>query len=94
MDALESLILADASGLGVLELDWRSLNRFLPSASAPKFSGLAREDAAGDDDHADTITHMLTTLDAPALHTAFSDILKAEIGEILRVPAQKSTPNA
>ncbi|MGK9007589.1 acyl carrier protein, partial [Citrobacter europaeus] len=33
-----------------------------------------------------------TTLDAPALHTAFSDILKAEIGEILRVPAQKIDP--
>lgn len=92
LDALESLLLADASGLGVLELDWRSLNRFLPSASAPKFSGLAREDGAGDDDHRDTITHMLATLDAPALHTAFSDILKAEVGEILRVPAQKIDP--
>src|SRR3546814_3354298 len=33
LQALESMLLADASGLGVLELDWRALRRFLPSAA-------------------------------------------------------------
>lgn len=93
LDALESMLLANASGLGVLELDWRALNRFLPSASAPKFSGLALDDdEAGDQDQGTPIVHMLATLDAAALHTAFSDMLKAEMGEILRVPAHKIDP--
>lgn len=92
LDALESMLLADASGLGVLELDWNALGRFLPSASTPKFSDLAGDDTAGDDDQGNDIAHLLTTLDAPALHAAFSDILKAEIGEILRIPPQKIDP--
>ncbi|OZI77651.1 type I polyketide synthase [Bordetella genomosp. 12] len=92
--ALESLLLTHRNGLGVLELDWHALNRFLPSSQAPKFSGLARR--AGDSEHegeqGNDIAHLLATLDEPALHAAFGDMLKAEIGEILRVSADKIDP--
>ncbi len=42
LDALEAMLLADRSDLGVLDLDWRALSRFLPTAATPKFAELAR----------------------------------------------------
>jgi len=92
--ALEDMLLADASGLGVLELDWRALRRFLPSANTPKFNLLARRTSESGDDDGDArdITHLLATLDDEALHPVFVDMLKTEVGEILRVPADKINP--
>jgi len=91
LHVLEDMLLADANGLGVLELDWRALKRFLPSMDAPKFSDVARH--VDDDGHehgdADNIAHLLATLDDPALHAHVVELLKAELGEILRVPAHK-----
>jgi len=91
LQALEDVLAADASGLGVLELDWRALGRFLPSAGAPKFSDVARhvDDDGYDHGGADDVAHLLATLDDEALHARVVDILKAELGEILRVPASK-----
>ncbi|MCD0501716.1 SDR family NAD(P)-dependent oxidoreductase, partial [Bordetella petrii] len=91
LQALEAMLAADASGLGVLELDWRALRRFLPSAATPKFSLLSRRASESGDDDADArdISHLLSTLDDEALHPVFVDMLKAEVGEILRVPADK-----
>ncbi|MBO9357394.1 SDR family NAD(P)-dependent oxidoreductase [Bordetella petrii] len=93
--ALEAMLQAGASGLGVLELDWRALRRFLPSAATPKFSLLARRasDNGDDDGDARDISHLLATLDDAALHPVFVDMLKAEVGEILRVPADKVNPD-
>lgn len=94
LDALETLLLTQSSGLGVLELDWKSLARFLPSSDAPKFSALARHgaDSAGDDDHGLDIAYLLATQDDTALQHIFGDMLKTEIGEILRVSADKIDP--
>ncbi len=36
------MLVADRSGLGVLEFDWKALSRFLPSFGSPKFAELAR----------------------------------------------------
>jgi phthiocerol/phenolphthiocerol synthesis type-I polyketide synthase C len=94
LDVLETLVLANASGLGVLELDWRALRRFLPSANSPKFSQLARRHSDGGDDDGDArdIAHLLATLDDEALHPIFVDLIKAEVSEILRVPGDKIDP--
>src|SRR3546814_1529215 len=95
LQALESILQANASGLGVLELDWRALRRFLPSATTPKFSLLARRasDSGDDDGDARDISHLLATLDDDALHPLFVDMIKTEVGEILRVPADKINPD-
>ncbi|MBV7486182.1 type I polyketide synthase [Bordetella sp. BOR01] len=94
LQVLEDMLLASASGLGVLELDWRALRRFLPTAAAPKFSLLARHAGESGEDDADTrdIDHLLATLDDNALHPMIVDMLRAEVGEILRVPADKLNP--
>lgn len=47
----------------------------------------------GEDDEQDQdIAHLLATLNPAALHSAFGDMLKAEIGEILRVPDDRIDP--
>lgn len=91
LDALEAMLVADVSGLGVLELDWRALSRFLPSANLPKFSEIARHagDISDDESGANDIAHLIATLDDAALHERFTEMLKAEIGEILRVSPDK-----
>jgi phthiocerol/phenolphthiocerol synthesis type-I polyketide synthase C len=94
LDALEGMLLANRSGLAVLELDWKALGRLLPTAASPKFCELAwqGEDAGSDDDPAQDIQRLLAELPADELLAAFVDILRGEIGEILRVAPEKIDP--
>ena len=90
-EVLETMLLEDRSDLGVLELDWGALSRFLPSAASPKFVELAR--TAGDTEAADEGAHdlkrLLTEQSPDALLGIIVDMLKAEIGEILRISPHK-----
>lgn len=94
LDALENLLLENRSGEGVLEVDWKALNRFLPSAAAPKFTKLAHQ--GGADDESDTdgidIQRMLAEMTDAELVSTFIDMLKHQVGEILRVPVDKIDP--
>jgi NAD(P)-dependent dehydrogenase (short-subunit alcohol dehydrogenase family)/acyl carrier protein len=94
LDVLESLLMADRSGLGVMELDWKALARFLPSAGTPKFSELARlgGDSDGNEDNADTLQQMLEELSEADLLSTLIEMLKGELGEILRIPPDKIDP--
>ena len=87
LEALETLLIENRSDVGVLELDWRALSRFLPSAASPKFVELAR--AAGDaevaDDGAHDLKRLLIELSEEELHGTVMEMLKVEIGEILRI---------
>jgi acyl transferase domain-containing protein/NADPH:quinone reductase-like Zn-dependent oxidoreductase/acyl carrier protein len=91
LDVLESMLIADRSGLAVMELDWKALSRFLPSAASPKFSLVAHHagDTKGDVDDTDTLQHMLEELSDAELVTTLSEILKKEVGEILRLSPDK-----
>jgi phthiocerol/phenolphthiocerol synthesis type-I polyketide synthase C len=94
LDALEGMLLADRSGLAVLEVDWNALSRLLPSASSPKFQELAwhAEDRDGQEDQSEDIQRLLAELSDDELLVTFTDILSNEIGEILRIPADKIDP--
>ncbi len=94
LDALESLLVADHSNLGIMELDWKALARFLPSAGSPKFSELALHagDSDGNQDNADDIQRMLSELSDADLLARLTDMLKSEVGEILRVSPDKIDP--
>ena len=94
LDALESMLIADRSGLGVMELDWTALSRFLPSSGSPKFSELARHagDNNGDEDTADDIQRLLSELSDADLLATLTEMLKREVGEILRVSPDKIDP--
>ncbi len=91
LEVLEELMVSNRSGVGVMELDWRALTRFLPTAQSPKFSELAAlsTDSESDDDHSDDIQRLLTELSPEDLLSTFKQMLKDEIGEILRISTDK-----
>ncbi|MFJ1299445.1 SDR family NAD(P)-dependent oxidoreductase [Pseudomonadota bacterium AL_CKDN230030165-1A_HGKHYDSX7] len=89
LHALGEMLAHDASGLGVLELDWQPLARFLPAAGGPRFAELARAGGGADGDAGDDIAHLLDTLDDEALHDRVVDMVKREVGEILRVAPER-----
>lgn len=95
LDALESMLTADRSGLGVMELDWKALSRFLPSAASPKFSELALHagDSDADEEDSGDIQRLLAELSDEELHAALTEMIKSEVGEILRVSPDKIDPN-
>lgn len=93
LDALESMLLADRSGLAVLELDWQALARFLPSANSAKYSEMAQQDADADADNGENIQRLLTELSDDELQIAIADMIKHEVGEILRVAPDKIDAN-
>ncbi|MGE7990784.1 SDR family NAD(P)-dependent oxidoreductase [Pseudomonas sp. NPDC089554] len=88
---LERMLLEGDDGLGVLELDFKALSRFLPSAGTPRFAELARAQGGDQQDDSDNedIQRMLAELDDAALLERFAQMLKAEVCEILRLPAAR-----
>jgi acyl carrier protein len=67
------------------------LSRFLPTAASPKFSELARAGGEGEAEEEDTqdLRRLLMTLPEAELHSTVIDLLKVEIGEILRIAPEK-----
>jgi acyl transferase domain-containing protein/NADPH:quinone reductase-like Zn-dependent oxidoreductase/acyl carrier protein/enoyl-[acyl-carrier-protein] reductase (NADH) len=91
LDVLEQILLSGRSGLGVLELDWTALSRFLPAASTPKFSELriGSDDFSGNEERRVDIHHLLATLSPADASATIAGMLKSEIGEILRIAPEK-----
>ncbi|WP_311944959.1 type I polyketide synthase [Halomonas piscis] len=81
---LERMLLADSAGLGVLELDWGALSRFLPTAGAARFDELSRtgEDASGQEARED-IGALLLTLPPEEQYATLVAVLRAELAGIL-----------
>ena len=94
LEVLENMLLTDRSNLGVMELDWKALSRFLPSADSPKFSELAKHasDSDGQHENAEDIQQLLLELSDADLLTTLIGMIKSEVGEILRVSADKIDP--
>ncbi len=94
LDILEDMLVADRSGLGVMELDWNALRRFLPSAATPKFGELARHagDSQGTEGNADNLQRMLEELSDAELLAAVIELLQGEVGEILQIAPDKIDP--
>jgi phthiocerol/phenolphthiocerol synthesis type-I polyketide synthase C len=91
LDALEDLLLADCSGLGVLELDWPTLARSLPAAGTPKFSELrtGTDESIGHEERRIDVHNLLNTLSPADATATVAGMLKMEIGEILRIAPEK-----
>ena len=64
-------------------------------AAAPKFEELARhaEDLGGDGEGVAEIRRLLEELGPEELHTAFVDLLKREVAEILRISPERLDEN-
>lgn len=95
LDVLEDLLASNRSDLGVMELQWSALKRFLPGAADPKFGELAAldTDAKSDEGHSDDINRLLDELSPEELTATVKDMLRAEIAEILRMAPDKIDPD-
>lgn len=90
LKALESMLVHKRSHLGVMELDWSALDRFLPTASSPKFSDLAHMAAESEHDgNRENWAELIATLSPEELYTHAEQIVKSEISDILRLPIQR-----
>lgn len=90
LDMLERLLAGDPPpAVGVLELDWSAIARFLPSVASPRFSPLVRRTAAGESDDRAEFQRWLRELPPEELHAALSERLRQEVGEILRIAPEK-----
>jgi acyl transferase domain-containing protein/NADPH:quinone reductase-like Zn-dependent oxidoreductase/NADP-dependent 3-hydroxy acid dehydrogenase YdfG/acyl carrier protein len=91
LNILESMLIANSSGQGVMRFDWKVISRFLPSSGASKFCEL-RQHFGGDDnvnDESDDLQRLLLELSDADLLVALVDMLKSEVGEILRLSPAK-----
>ncbi|WP_302138317.1 type I polyketide synthase [Halomonas alkalicola] len=77
--------------LGVLELAWHALARFLPTADAPRFGEIAR--AADDGDRRsegnEDLAALFAELPPEELQGAVTDLLRAELAAILLIDEEK-----
>jgi phthiocerol/phenolphthiocerol synthesis type-I polyketide synthase C len=91
LHALETLHGSSAGNLGLIDLDWSTLSRFLPAAHAPKFSELARTvvGARAHDESAQDLRRRLEGLAGEALVHALTEIVRAEVAEILRIVPER-----
>jgi acyl carrier protein len=95
LDILENMLLSDRSNLGVMDLDWQTLSKFLPSADSPKFIELTQDNSDDDRQHdsAEDIQQMLLELSDADLLTTLIAMIKSEVGEILRIAPDKIDPS-
>ena len=95
LDTLEDLLLGNRSGLGVLELDWNALVRFLPAAGTPKFSELTQnvEEVDADKKSTQDIRRLMANLPEAEFTATIITMLKKEVGEILRISPDKIDPD-
>ncbi|MBT2787336.1 MULTISPECIES: type I polyketide synthase [unclassified Halomonas] len=90
LKVLEQMLLTPGPSLGVLELEWGALARFLPTAEAPRFNEIARaSDDDGNADADDDISALLADLSPEELHSTVTDLLRAELASILLVDEEK-----
>ncbi|QQD73257.1 type I polyketide synthase [Acidithiobacillus ferrivorans] len=93
LNVLESMLLTHASALVVADLDWGAVRRFLPGAQAPRFTELSREvEDAADATDAD-LCATLQTLPLGEAQALLTELVRREVGQILRLAVEKIPPD-
>ncbi|MGY0585780.1 MAG: SDR family NAD(P)-dependent oxidoreductase [Paraglaciecola chathamensis] len=95
LNMLEQMIIHDTSTLGIIELEWHTLSKFLPTSSQNKFReiSLIAGDKEENEEDALSLTLMMQEMSASEFETAVLEILTNELSEILMTPANKIDPN-
>jgi acyl transferase domain-containing protein/acyl carrier protein len=92
LTVLEQLIQSEQAGVAVVNWDWATLQRVMPNARAAKFTEVQHAVAAGDEgEHAKDIYDLIAGLGTEETHQLVTSLLLAEVGHILRLPADKLT---
>lgn len=94
LKVLEQMLLTPGPSLGVLELEWGALARFLPTSDTPRFDEIARaSDDDGSLDQDDDISALLADLSPEELHSTITELLRAELASILLIDEEKIDVN-
>ncbi|WP_290702999.1 type I polyketide synthase [Amphritea sp.] len=95
LSILEQMIVNDSPSLGVMELDWHTLSRFLPTSSHNKFReiNLVVGESEKNEEDALDLKAMMLEMSEPEFNDAILEILTIELSEILMIPAVKIDPN-
>jgi NADPH:quinone reductase-like Zn-dependent oxidoreductase/acyl carrier protein len=91
LEYLERAILSGKPNIGVLELEWNALRKFLPNASGSRFLDLARRatDTTHSTEQATDVLSMVQTLTDKELLEAFGRMIQDELAQILRLDPDK-----
>ncbi|MDE2255324.1 MAG: SDR family NAD(P)-dependent oxidoreductase, partial [Betaproteobacteria bacterium] len=94
LDALGRMLAQQRSGLAVMNFQWSSLQRTLPSARHHRFDDLHRLLDAGPADTGDLdLRAHLAQLDPAAAQQYVAEALAVEVADILRLPADRIAPD-
>lgn len=91
MNELEQLIISGEPGAAMINFDWKSINRAMPSAKSPKFTQqnnwlLLHGGSSGDNED---FFSRIADLDDAEVVTLIEELLTVEISNILRLPVEK-----
>jgi NADPH:quinone reductase-like Zn-dependent oxidoreductase/acyl carrier protein len=88
---LEKMLLADSSGAAIINFDWATIARFMPGAKAPKYEQqlLQAKNLGADSHNHENIKSLLASLTAAEAIDLIAQLLAQEVGQILRIPAEK-----
>jgi acyl transferase domain-containing protein/NADPH:quinone reductase-like Zn-dependent oxidoreductase/acyl carrier protein/short-subunit dehydrogenase len=90
---LEQSLLARATNVAVVSFDRHGVPRMLAAARSPKFRPLlARFEHSGAAADSESVQRWLAELDDEQLAVLFTDLVKREIGTILRMPPEHVDP--
>ncbi len=90
LEVLEQLLCSDKAGATLIDMDWNVVQRVMPAARSAKYTELCRLAKGTDEgDQGDDIASLIAGLSPRAVHELVTDLLMAEIGEILRLPPEK-----
>ncbi|MFZ2725738.1 MAG: type I polyketide synthase, partial [Methylococcaceae bacterium] len=95
LDILEQMLLNNSPTVGVMEFDWRAMSSFLPSAKSAKFrefTSHSNDNTDSDSNRAD-IERLLNELNDADLQSAFVELLKDELSQILLIAKEKIDAN-
>jgi phthiocerol/phenolphthiocerol synthesis type-I polyketide synthase C len=90
--ALEPLLGPSTANFALLDFDWAALSRSLPASQAPKFSRLARSmvgELSAHTESSQDLRRRLGALEGAELAAALTEIVRAEVAEILRMAPER-----
>ena len=91
LNLLEQILISGSPVLGVMELEWSVLSRFLPTAASPKFNEIAAlsDEVEFAGDSRAELEEMLRTLSPEELLQAVAEMLRSDLSTILLIPEEK-----
>ena len=96
LNQLEELLKADRTGVAVVDLDWRRLQKTMPGTQSPRFRALGGRagEEVGDGAVDADIRALIANLSNDEVLQTVTELLFEQMANVLRMPVQKIASNA